>query len=192
MKKLVALLMAAAIMLSATACSFSTQTSSKAKEDATVSQATDDKATSDKAADDAKAESKEEKTDDKAAGSKPIVTGKLESSEVTIESARLSKDVDDKQVVILTYKFTNNSDESASFFSAVDDTTFQKGVELERGVVVDDDYKDGSMKEVKKGASIELDESYILTDEKSPVEIELTEFMGDKKITATIDPTKLK
>ena len=83
------------------------------------------------------------------------------------------KNHEGKPIVIVTYKFTNNSDEADSFDLSINHTVFQNGIECEQDfvyAVMDDD--NGS-KEIKTGASIEVKKAYILNDTSSDIEIEL-------------------
>lgn len=125
-------------------------------------------------------------------------SGTLGDYTVKIESARLSKDYEGKKVVVVKYKFTNNGDKAVPFMTAISGKAFQDGVELELAIV--DSTKDkkfnsaNSLKEIKKGASIEVEEGYLLSNNKSKVEVEATEFisLNETKLVKEFDVTKLK
>ncbi len=110
---------------------------------------------------------------------------------VVIDSCRLAKDYEDKDVVIVKYKFTNNNDDdNASFTFAVQDTVYQNGVGLNKAYVLKDsaNYDAGNQtKEIKKGASLDVEVAYELNDAETDIEVEIKEFisLNDKKITKT-------
>lgn len=110
---------------------------------------------------------------------------------VTIDSARMAKDFEGKDVLIVKYIFENvKNEESASFMWALADSAFQNGVGLNKSYVVDESANynsDNQSKEIKKGASIEVEVAYELNDTTSDVEVEVTELISldDKKVTKT-------
>lgn len=186
MKKLIALVLAALISVSMAACSVSTDSGSASK-------AADTKASS-AASPESKAESQAESKADESAKSDAAVSGKLGNYEVAIESAHLTKNYEDKPTIVVRYKFTNNSDEAISFFVAACHSALQNGKDLELTTVTDEDYKSDSMTDVNKGESIELDEAYLLNDEKTQVDVEVTELaaLTDEKVTTSFDVTSAK
>lgn len=93
---------------------------------------------------------------------------------VTIDSAVKGKDYDGNDAVIVTYSFTNNSDEATSFMVAIMDKAYQNGVQLSSAFVLDGVDSDASMKDIKPGGSIEVQEAYEL-DDSSDVTIECSE-----------------
>ena len=123
----------------------------------------------------------------------PAPDNTLGDYEVTIDSCRLAKDYEDNPVVIVKYTFANiKDDDNASFMWAIDSHVFQNGVGLNTAIVIDDTFNynsDDQMKEIKKGASIELEVAYVLNDTTTPIEVELGELISfsDKKITKTFD-----
>ena len=125
-------------------------------------------------------------------------TGKLGDYTVAIESARLSKDYEGKPAVVVKYKFTNNGDKATSFMVAITNKAFQDGVELELAMV--DSTKDAKfnsgdgLKEIKKGASLEVEEAYKLSNQKSKIEVEANELvsMSSDKLSKTFDAAALK
>lgn len=110
---------------------------------------------------------------------------------VEITSCRLAKSYDGKDVVIVKYKFTNVADDNATaFWTAFDDTAFQNGVGLNEAYFVADDANyssDNQMKEIKKGASLDVEVAYELDDTTSDVEVEVKELFSfsDRTITKT-------
>ncbi len=110
---------------------------------------------------------------------------------VEISDCRLAKDYEGKDVVIIKYKFTNNTDETATaFWTTFDDGVYQNGVGLNEAYVLDDNANyndDNQMKEIKKGASIDVEVAYELNDSTTDVEVEVKELFSfdDKTIRKT-------
>lgn len=113
---------------------------------------------------------------------------------LSIDGARLTENFEGNQVIVITYTWTNNSDENTSFGITFNDTAFQNGVELERSVVADDSVDSiGYLDEVQPGATATVDMVYELEDE-SEVEVEVTEVVSlDDAVlaSATFDPASL-
>lgn len=127
-------------------------------------------------------------------GSDTATTAESESNlgdfKVEILECRLAKDYEGKAVVIVKYKFTNNSDDTAAFYTAFDDNVYQDGVGLNESYVVDDSakYDSGNQtKEIKSGASIEVEAAFELNDTETDIDVEVEELFSfdDKKITKT-------
>ena len=120
-------------------------------------------------------------TDDSALGKYSVV----------IDSCRLATDYEGKPVVIVKYIFTNISDENAVSFSAtIDDTVYQSGIGLNGSYFVDDSANyssDNQMKEIKAGATLEVEVAYELNDTTTPIDVEVKEYFSfdDKTITKT-------
>ena len=110
---------------------------------------------------------------------------------VVIDSCRLAKDWNGGDVVIVKYIFTNNnSDESANFMFAFDNEVYQGGVGLNEAYFLADsaNYDSGNQtKDIKKGASIEVEVAYELNDTTTDIEVELQELFSfdDTTITKT-------
>ena len=110
---------------------------------------------------------------------------------VVIDSCRLARNYDDKPVVIVKYKYTNNSSDTATaFWVAFDDTVYQNGVGLNEAYMLDDSANynsDNQMKEIKKGASIDVEVAYELNDTTTDIEVEVKELFSfsDKTLTKT-------
>ncbi len=99
-------------------------------------------------------------------------------SPVEIVSQKLSKDYNDKDVLIVEYAFTNTSDKAASFVTTVTDKAFQNGVELDSTVMGCDDYDAGDqLKDVQPGVTFNVECAYILED-MSDVNIVVKEWIG--------------
>lgn len=107
-----------------------------------------------------------------------------------VKGAKLTKDWEGKDAVLITYEFTNNSDSPISFDGALDDKLYQDGIELESAILSNDeeaklidtvDLKPGITKEVKK--------AYSLRNKKSEIEVEIQEVFSfsDDMIKTTIN-----
>lgn len=108
---------------------------------------------------------------------------------LTIDSCRLAKDFQGNDVVIVKYIFTNVADEDASaFYVTFDDTVYQNGVGLNEAYVLADDANysaDNQTREIKKGASIEVEAAYELNDTTTDIEVEVEELFSfsERKLT---------
>ncbi len=93
---------------------------------------------------------------------------------VEVLSARKSKDYSGKDVVIIDYRYTNNSDETTSFMFACNAQAFQNNVELESAIVTGDKSysSENTLKDIKPGGTIEVQKAYVLQD-NSPVTVEV-------------------
>ena len=109
---------------------------------------------------------------------------------VEIASCRLAKDYEDKDVVIIKYVFTNNSDDSAAFYTTFDDNVYQDGVGLNGAYVLKDSAKydaGNQTKSIKPGASLDVEVAYELNDSETDIEVEVAEIFSfsDKVIKKT-------
>lgn len=126
-----------------------------------------------------------------AAGSSETADNALGDFSVEIKSSRLAKDYEGKDVIIVTYGFTNNSaDDATAFYLAFTDNAYQNGVGLNEAYVLDDsaDYNaDNQTKEIKKGGSLDVEVAYELNDNETDVLIEVEELFSfsDKIISKT-------
>ncbi len=101
---------------------------------------------------------------------------------VTIDGAEQTTDYSGNPALVVTYTFTNNSDEATAMLTALRAEAYQDGVQCDiafvKGVGGD------SMTKVKPGGSTQVRSAYALKG-ASPVEIEVTElFSFDKTILA--------
>ncbi len=103
-----------------------------------------------------------------------------------IKSCRLAKDYEGKDVAIVMYNFTNNADDAASFMFAFEDSAYQNGVGLNEAYVLADSANyssDNQTKEIKKGASLDIEVAYELNDTTSDIEVEVGQlFSFDESI----------
>ena len=94
---------------------------------------------------------------------------------VTIDGARLGEDYAGNPVVIVTFTFTNNSDDKANFTFACNADAYQNGVELDTAIVTD--IESNGLNDIKPGASIQTELAYELND-MSDIEVEVTELLS--------------
>ena len=118
-------------------------------------------------------------------------TNTLGDYSVVIDSCRLAKDYEGKDVVIVKYIFTNNSDENAAaFFTTLEDNVYQNGVGLNEAYILSDSANyssDNQTKEIKAGASIDVEVAYTLNDTVTDIEVEVSEIFSfdDSKLVKT-------
>lgn len=108
---------------------------------------------------------------------------------IVIDSCRLAKDYEGKDVVIVKYIFGNVEDDDAvSFVATFNYEVYQNGVGLNEAYFVDDDANyssDNQLKDIKKGATIEVEVAYVLEDTTSPIEVEVSEWLSWDDVTIT-------
>lgn len=95
----------------------------------------------------------------------------------TIDGVRLAKDYEGKDVVIVTYTWTNGSDDTTSFAFSVNTKVFQNGIECESNFFVDDADTDKYMSDVRPGTTITVEQAYTLQD-LSDIEVEVSELIS--------------
>ena len=119
-----------------------------------------------------------------------VQSSNLGDYSVVIESCRLAQDYQGKPIVIVKYKFTNNTDDPAAFWTSIEDAVYQNGVGLNECYVTKDSANyssENQMKEIKKGVTIDVEVAYILNDTTTPIDVEVAEYfsLNDKKVTKT-------
>ena len=134
----------------------------------------------------------ESKTSDQGSGSANVnttVAGSIGKYSVVIDSCRLATDYEGKPIVIVKYIFTNvSNDDATAFYVAFEDHVYQNGVGLNEAYILSDSANyssDNQMKEIKKGATIEVEVAYELNDTNTEIEVEVEELFSfnDSKIT---------
>ncbi|MFT4219886.1 MAG: DUF5067 domain-containing protein [Microbacterium sp.] len=97
---------------------------------------------------------------------------------VTIDGAKQVKDYEGKKALVVTFTFTNNSDEARSFGTSTMAKAFQDGIELETAILLDDTkYMGNWMKDIKPGKTIKVQEAFVL-DGTQEVTVEVTELIS--------------
>ena len=174
-KRLMAIAIAAMLQATLTACGSSGDADAQTTQDtgsATTAAQTDEASTEDTA----------EPSD-----------GTLGSYAVEIKGAKLCKDYDGNNAIMITYSWTNNSDETTSPMGSMMEEAFQDGVQLDTAIV-DFEYNDG-LTDVRPGTTIDVDVIYELPSD-STVEFEISAIedaleSNVQKVTANFEPSEL-
>ena len=105
-----------------------------------------------------------------------------------VKEAKICKNWEGKDAVKITYSFTNNSSDSASFDIALDDEVYQDGIQLESSFISSDDDDWGIDVKIKPGMSKDVSKVYILRDKNTDLEVEISELISfsDDKIVTTV------
>lgn len=108
--------------------------------------------------------------------------------DVVIESSRLATDFQGNDIIIVKFKFTNNSEEPAAFNYSISCSAFQNGVGLNECYFADGSANfslDNQNKEIKKGVTLTVEVAFELNDSTTDVEIEVSELwsLNNKKVT---------
>ncbi len=98
-------------------------------------------------------------------------------------------------MIVITYAWTNNSEDTTSAMAAMYEKAFQDGVQLESEYLYDNpNYSsDNASKEVRPGTTLDIQHAFLMTSETSLVEFELSEAFSwsDDKLTMDFDPATL-
>ena len=115
--------------------------------------------------------------------SSPSDNGTLGDYTVAIKDCTIAKNYEEKDCIVVTFDFTNNSDTNQNFQST---QAFQNGVQIETtsGIYENpdsyDDITDSSWANLQPGASTEVKMAFALSD-MSPVDVEVTEWDARSK-----------
>lgn len=114
--------------------------------------------------------------------------GTLGDYYVDIKKAEIAEDYKGNPIVVITYEFTNNSDDSRSAMWAISEKAFQDGVELDDAYVVDDEIydRDNARREIRPGTTVDVQCAFILTSD-SVVEFELKELISLKREVVAVN-----
>lgn len=89
--------------------------------------------------------------------------------------------------LLLTFDFTNHTNEAENYGFSTSVSVYQKGIELDLAYGLDEVNTDNKYKNIKDGATIQLNEAYELLDDTEDIEIilgELFSFNSDDKASA--------
>ena len=94
---------------------------------------------------------------------------------VKILSAYLGNEVleEEKNLLIVEYEFTNNTNEAESFMLLCKDTLFQNGVECSETIFAEGVESGDTYKDVQPGATFKLKKAYKLNDLTSDVTVKI-------------------
>ena len=104
---------------------------------------------------------------------------------VAIKDYVLSKDTDGKDIIIINFDFSNSDSEGKSFSISASTQVFQDGVELSHAYFVENYSSENSLKQVRDGATIAVQDAFELNNLTSPVEVEVSDtfdFLGKSEI----------
>ncbi|MBR6391868.1 MAG: DUF5067 domain-containing protein [Eubacterium sp.] len=110
------------------------------------------------------------------------------SYECVVKEAKICKNWEGKDSVKITYTFTNNSSDAASFDIALSDEVYQDGIQLESTFISSDDDDWGIDVKIKPGMSKDVSKVYILRDTKTDLDVEISELISfsDDKLVTTV------
>lgn len=103
----------------------------------------------------------------------------LGNYEITFGEAAFGQDYNEAKCIIVSYEFSNYSEETTSSLYETYAQAFQDGIELTPSFTVDypdsewEDMESNSVKEIRPGKTILVCTSFVLTSD-SPVEVEIT------------------
>lgn len=113
----------------------------------------------------------------KSSSDKSAYSGELGDVEVTIDNAKIIK-YDGADVMIVSYEFKNNSDTPTPFTGKLKAQAYQNGDRLQSIVVtgVEGVTMMALTENVEKGKTITVQQAYVLQDNQTPIDVEVTEF----------------
>lgn len=115
----------------------------------------------------------------------------LEESAISIENAVVTT-ADDSKVLIVSYKFTNKSDNDESFNSIMKSEAYQDGLSIAHAVIRDeiDGFEPNSTAErIAPGKTVTVQEAYLLVSDTTPVTVTVSEFHSEsgEEVSKTFD-----
>ena len=112
--------------------------------------------------------------------------GDVGAYHVALTGYAFNTDYDGNNIVVVTYDFTNNSEETISPLVGIYIQAFQDGIELEHGFVMDTAVCDVGIeqKDVKPGATLTGCQTCFVLTSESPVEIEVSDIFSDPTVGA--------
>lgn len=130
-----------------------------------------------------------------ASGGKMEQSGTLGNFDVEIKEAKLAEDYEGNLAIVITYSWTNNSEETTSVMATMMEKAFQDGVQLDTAIIGDEDVYDSEigMKDIRPGTTIDAQCAFVMTSETAIVEFEISEFLGfsDDLVIMNFDPTAI-
>jgi hypothetical protein len=121
-------------------------------------------------------------------------SGTLGEYSVSITGCAPAKTYEDKDAVVVTYSWTNNSQNTADFLSAFNTMVSQNGVKCDTAIVTDDSgyNADNQTKDVGPGESLDVQVVYLLQDTANPIDVSVFEFLSttNETVTQTFDIAK--
>ncbi len=114
-------------------------------------------------------------------------SGEIGDYYIEVVSAKKGQDYSYKDVLIVTYKWTNNSNKDQMFSTAFSDKAYQNGIECSSLTIVDGVDNHKPLSNIKPGASLEVQKAYLL-DGDADVVIEVGPWLplgNERKIVKT-------
>lgn len=111
----------------------------------------------------------------------------LEETAVSIEDAKVIED-EGRKLFIVSYKFTNKSDNAESFTSLMKSDAYQDGMSMARALVkseIEGFEPDSTAEIIDAGKTITVQEAYVLTNETAPVEVVVKEFHSESGVSVS-------
>ena len=136
----------------------------------------------------------------KAPNSEPVEAAESSSATfdqiaVEIKDAHLTTDYEGNPTIVITYSWTNNSDDANMAMVTTVGNAYQGGIGLETAIVLDDPNYDSDLysTQIQPGATLDVQQAYVLRDTTTPVQYELEQFlnMSDAKAVKEFDITAL-
>ena len=100
---------------------------------------------------------------------------------IVIKSCRLAEDYEGKPIAIITYSFTNNDKDPANFSFAFECNVYQDGIGLNECYFASEEANyssDNQLKDIKQGATIDVEVAYVLNDTTTDLEVEVSELIS--------------
>lgn len=114
---------------------------------------------------------------------------------VEIKDAHLTTDYEGNPAIVITYSWTNNSDDANMAMVTTVGNAYQGGIGLDTAIIMDDPNYDSDLysTNIQPGATLDVQCAYVLRDTTSPVTFELEEFLSltDAKAVKEFDITAL-
>jgi len=110
--------------------------------------------------------------------------GSVKDFDVEILEAKKAETFDGKDAVVITYRWTNNSDDTAIFMDALDTCVFQDGIQLDSSIANDDSesYLEDNMRKVRPGKTLDVSLAYELRSDSPEIEVEVSDFLFEPSI----------
>lgn len=124
-----------------------------------------------------------------------VAEGALGDYQVELKGAFLTRDHEGKAAVVITYTWTNHSERTMNAMSAFVEKAFQGGVQIDSALIMPQPgYDSGApMRDLRPGASTDVQRAFLLADRTSPVEFEVSLFstLSDEAVSALYDLEEL-
>jgi hypothetical protein len=105
-------------------------------------------------------------------------TAQIGNATLTVKGARMSKDYDGKDCIVITYEWSHQKEEAESFMFYFADKVFQGGIQLERAIMADGVDSSPSMLDIRAGTALEVEKAYVLRDTTTSTELEVKKLTG--------------